>query len=262
MSRNFLISYASSNPRDYRKSQRKLIKSAKRYNTFDRIFSFTNKDIKKAFKIKNKKILSNKRGDGYWLWKPYLLKKTIDKMNFGDKVLYCDSGAYFINNPEYLLDLCSIDNPIIIFTTQCHKVIEWTKRDCLIIMDSDKQSIHDHDQACGGYQVYCKTPESVKFIDEYLNSCENETLITDTPSILAREYTEFKEHRHDQSILTLLAINYSIQFHRDPSQFGNSFISEYPNDRYPQIFNTHRESNLSFRFRLNRKINLLLNRLR
>ena len=38
-------------------------------------------------------IEKNKRGYGYWLWKSYIIKKTMDMMKDGDILLYLDSGC-------------------------------------------------------------------------------------------------------------------------------------------------------------------------
>jgi len=48
-------------------------------------------------------ILNNKRGYGYWIWKPYLIKKTIDKLNNGDIILYMDADSTIkMNEINYL----------------------------------------------------------------------------------------------------------------------------------------------------------------
>lgn len=85
---------------------------------------------------------------------------------------------------------------------------------------------------------YKKSNRSVSFVREVLKFCKVDKLITDIPSI--NNFAEFKEHRHDQSILTNVAIKNNITIYRDPSQYGNSFINEYKNSTYPQIFNLHR----------------------
>ena len=38
-------------------------------------------------------IEKNKRGFGYWIWKPYIIKKTMQTLNTGDVLLYLDSGC-------------------------------------------------------------------------------------------------------------------------------------------------------------------------
>ena len=50
-----------------------------------------------------------------------------------------------------------------------------------------------------------------------------------------KNYWGFKQHRWDQSILSLLAIKYDIELHRVPTQFGNHYKS--PEYRVPNEFN-------------------------
>ena len=106
-------------------------------------------------------------------------------------------------------------------------------------MGCKEDKFYNAQQVCGAPQVYKKSERSMKFVSEVFEFCKNKDLITD--SILTHNvFTEFKEHRHDQSILTNVAIKNEIIIYRDPSQFGNQFVNEYKNSNYPQIFNLHR----------------------
>ena len=45
-------------------------------------------------------ILANKRGYGYWLWKPYLIMKTLEQMNDNDILVYADCGCEIESNKK------------------------------------------------------------------------------------------------------------------------------------------------------------------
>jgi hypothetical protein len=62
---------------------------------FDKVISYSVDDIDEDFFNKNRKILENWRGAGYWLWKSYFLLKTMEKLDDGDYVWYNDSGVRF-----------------------------------------------------------------------------------------------------------------------------------------------------------------------
>ena len=49
-------------------------------------------------------------------------------------------------------------------------------------------------------------------------------------------YPEFRDHRHDQSILSILQVKHQITTYEDPSQFGNNFREE----GFRQLINHHR----------------------
>ncbi len=60
----------------------------------------------------------------------------------------------------------------------------------------DKQSLN------AGIILLRNTKNSRDFIEEWLKNCEDPELLTDIPS--PEEYPDFRDHRHDQSILSIL----------------------------------------------------------
>lgn len=64
---------------NFKKQRENAIRLEKNGN-FDKIILYLPTDIDKKFYEKNKNILSQKRSGGYWLWKPYFIVKTLEKM--------------------------------------------------------------------------------------------------------------------------------------------------------------------------------------
>ena len=58
------------------KDLERLLESVRKYSDFE-IIVFDKKDISLEFRGKNREILEEKRGGGYWLWKPYIIWKTL-----------------------------------------------------------------------------------------------------------------------------------------------------------------------------------------
>src|SRR5208282_2331127 len=54
----------------------------------DFILNYRKSHIDKEFFEKNKHILSQKKGDGYWLWKPYFILKTLENAPENSTVIY------------------------------------------------------------------------------------------------------------------------------------------------------------------------------
>jgi len=106
-----LINYANN---VFRTSQRLNSKTGKEIGLFDEVISYSPKDIGRSFYKRNEKILSQKRGNGYWLWKPYFIKKTLEMLNWGDYLFYCDSGSYFIKPITPLIDISLVTGQEII----------------------------------------------------------------------------------------------------------------------------------------------------
>jgi hypothetical protein len=110
------------------------------------------------------------------------------------------------------------------------------------------------------FNIYKKNNASINFVEDWLTLCKNENLLTDAPNICGlNDFKDFISHRHDQSILTLLAIQKKIKPYRDPSQYGNHLKYEkyrekgeyilkpytnskdYQDSNYGTILNHHRE---------------------
>ena len=231
MSKINVISFATD---DYRRSQQ-FLENYSYQNGANKVYSYSINDIDSTFIKKNYSILSKKRGAGYWLWKPYLIKKTFDLLNNGDYLFYIDSGAYPISS----LDVLAMNQDITCFELHGLYNKYWTKYDCFHLMNCTESRYFDSYQMNAAFQVYRKNTNSCNFIQEYLELCQDEKILTDCENLFGQNINGFKEHRHDQSVFTNLCIKYNIKPHRDPSQYGNPFVGEY-SDTYAQVFNHHR----------------------
>lgn len=70
--------------------------SGKQMDIFDEIIGMTEKDLQndENFWLKHCDFISlNKRGYGYWVWKPYIIKKTLKIMDNDDILLFLDCGC-------------------------------------------------------------------------------------------------------------------------------------------------------------------------
>ncbi|CAI5460228.1 unnamed protein product [Closterium sp. Yama58-4] len=60
----------------------------------DRCIQYNHTSLDPDFTSRNNKILSLPRGAGYWVWKPYLILKTLlEEMEDGDLLLYADADS-------------------------------------------------------------------------------------------------------------------------------------------------------------------------
>lgn len=76
-------------------------------------------------------------------------------------------------------------------------------------------------------------------MSELLEWSQNENILTDTPNITGENYPTFKDHRHDQSVLSLMAHKYNIKLEIDPSEWGNKCGLR----KTSQLFLHHRNPN-------------------
>ena len=86
----------------------RLLGQARSLELFDNLYFYTGDCLKKDKDFWNRHgafIQNNKRGYGYWLWKSYLINKTMNKLKDGDILLYCDSGCEILKSEkQYLLE--------------------------------------------------------------------------------------------------------------------------------------------------------------
>jgi hypothetical protein len=225
----------------YKNSINSLVRSSS--NFFNKIHIFNEENIDFDFYKKNEKILSSSRGAGYWLWKPYFILKVLNSVEEGDIVFYVDSGNVFINDPSPILNNISENNNIILFDNRdgmtdgssAQNFIS-VKKDCFVLMNCDTDEYVYGNHLNASYQIYLKNEMSIKFVTEYLNYCENFDIISDSPNKYGSNYPGYYDHRHDQSILSILSIKYKIKPLVDPSEWGNKCGCR----GYEQLFSHHR----------------------
>lgn len=208
----------------YAASRNRLNESAAKYG-IENIRSWDFEEIKQTpFYNQHQTILDQPRGMGYWLWKPYILLEALNGLSDGDIVIYSDSGIEIIASLDPLLRICREEQPILLFGNGNFINAAWTKRDCFILMDCDQESFWQGPQCDAAFLLMRKSPFTLKFLKEWLQFAGDERIITDKPNTAGkRDLPDFVEHRHDQSILSLLAQKYQLPLFRTPTQFGNHY---------------------------------------
>lgn len=226
-------------------------RSAIKVGGADEAIIYAPNDIDSDFKKKNIEILTQEKGNGYWLWKPYFIYKTLRSMDEGDILFYTDAASVCIDSIWKLVNVMERENQYqMIFSLGTDRIeSEYTKRDAFILMNCDEEEIRKTPQADASVILFVNNTKNREFCREYLEYAQDKRILTDIDNELGENnYFNFKMHRHDQSILSLLAKREGILFFRDPSQFGISSIydkSVLKRSDYPQILNHHRLANAS-----------------
>jgi hypothetical protein len=156
----------------------------------------------------------NSKGFGWWLWKPYLISKTLDAMPADDYLIYLDATIEVLKNP---LELIKSSEDIILYNNgQNHH--EYCKAECYYGMGI--YSGLDQLQANAAIQIYKNTEATQTFLTDYFYNCSNLMFVNDEYK-KEIQISKFKAHRHDQSILTNLAIEAGIELKASPCQYGS-----------------------------------------
>lgn len=208
-------------------SQRRLQRSARKFGV-SVVHSYNFETIKKsAFYDEYRQVLDLPRGAGYWLWKPYIILETLKQLRQEDVLLYLDSDLIVVEDLAPFCDLCTAHDPIILVTDHGHRNREMTRRDCFYYMECDDERYYQAEQVLGGCQLYKKTARSLSFVEKYLELCCDQRLLLDGPNLCGLPNLDgFIDHRHDQSVLSLLAEKTDLKRVRNPAQWGNHLKME------------------------------------
>ena len=220
-----------------------LLKESALKNGIDEVKIYTKKELQKTnFWKKNSYILNKSRGAGYWIWKPYIILDTLKELNNNDIVMYSDAAVEIISSLNPLFNIANQEDYLIFRLAGHHKNKTWTKRDTFILMNCDEQKYWNANQTTASYHLWKKTDKNINFLKEYQKYLRDPRIVTDEPNMMGyANFIEFKDHRHDQSVLSLMSIKYNMIRYRDISQYGNTEIKEFNNSNYPQIVNHHRQ---------------------
>jgi hypothetical protein len=192
---------------------------------------------------KNSFILNQPRGAGYWIWKPYIILDAMDLyMEEGDIVMYSDAAVEIIDDLSPLFQLADEKDRVIFQIAGGHNNKIWTKRDCFVLLNCDEQKYWDDLQLTATFSLWKKTEENISFLKEYLRYLRDPRIVTDDPNMCGKpNFLEFRDHRHDQSVLSILTRREGFERFCDPSQWGNLERERFSNSPYGQLINHHRK---------------------
>jgi hypothetical protein len=162
--------------------------------------SYTDRWLEKQPEYKDyHNVFAAAKGGGYWAWKPMII---LDALKSSDEVLYLDSSVVPTGKDPILNMLKFTDK--ISAAKYSERQGKWTKRKCFTEMDCDSMEYWDALQVWAG--VVSVKREGIPIVEEWKKWCMNYEVISDCPSTDNLE--GFKDHRHDQSILTNLLIRH------------------------------------------------------
>ncbi len=255
------INYASG---EYKKIQQNHANSAYKKGRFDKVICYSPDDLDDDFKQSTKEALEQSKGGGYWIWKPYILKKTLAWADEGDYVFYCDAAAYYVRPIDKLIKSMNRDCVSIMCFELPFLEKQWTKQDVFDYFQCNDKEYTNTNQRLATFILMKNDAMSRRFVDEWYETAVTAPfLFTDSSNRLGGENTpEFVEHRHDQSIFSILSKKYQILPYRDISQYGkhpglykyNANIvmlpSSYVCSDYPTLIALHRCKQMNWKIRL------------
>jgi hypothetical protein len=190
----------------FEESQKKLSKHLKSIGINNQI-NLTDNDLPKEFKEKNIDFFEEKRGYGYWIWKPFLIKNEVKKLKEDEILIYVDStdlpSIKFFNLVNDFFE----KNEVLLINRGGYINGDWTKRDCFIHMNCDEKKYYEALQLDAGIIGVKKNFTCLNLLNDWEEIMQNKSIVDDSPNKMGLpNLKNFREHRHDQSILTNLSI--------------------------------------------------------
>ncbi len=200
------ISYAS---RRFINRYDKIQNEANNSNYFDNFKCYREEDIDDEFKKRFDSVWNNPRGGGYWIWKNYLILRKLNEIDDNDILVYIDAGCKLNTNNQAIknfnkyIDLVNNHWTGLLKFEDAHKEYKYTNKHTINFFEKKFNiKLDDYvnkNQLIGGILVIRKN----KFSMDYFNNI-NKILNEDVDLFSDKYNLQNEEHRHDQSISSLL----------------------------------------------------------
>lgn len=229
----------------FEKAKLRLIEQAKSFYPFKSIKAYGPDDLPYNFRHKFSSILNIRRGGGYWIWRPILLKQKLDEISDNEFLIYLDAGCNLNNSGidrfnEYIKLLENSEYGAMSFQMSGNKgpggfekEKKWTTKNIFNYFNVDLNSnIANSGQYLGGILVLKKNKHLMDIIELYIKTLYNNPLLFTDFYNNKNQHSEFRDNRHDQSIFSLIRkIHGSVVIDGDESwmvPFGQGESLKYP----------------------------------
>ena len=149
-----------------------------------------------------------RRGYGYWIWKPYIIKEALCQIDDNDILLYLDgrSGLRKTGKPIRWLDNFILENKFDIAIWQMiHKEMSWTNGDIISAFNLNLNSeLLKTGQFAATFHAWRKNVRSINFLNEWLQFLLDNSEICRDEVSKNLNHKKFLGNRHDQSVFSLL----------------------------------------------------------
>lgn len=210
----------------FKNAHKRFFADAKLFNKFSSINIFSEKNIYKFCKdIKPyKDTISNTKGYGYWIWKYFLISEMMNQISQNDIILYADIGCTFNRKGSQRFDeyIAKAKKYGALTFKLDHEEFKYTKKDTFIRVFGNSFVNYSSSQrlATTFFLVNNKFNKSIIEEVKSIGLEDNFHFISDSLSS-EPNHKFFVEHRHDQSIFSLISKKYNLISIKDETFFRN-----------------------------------------
>lgn len=195
MSRKYFITYGDEK---YRDSVKRIGREAETLGIFDRIILYSEIDLPEPFKTYSEVY---PRGGGYWMWKPYIIHRTLQGMDNNDVLVYADAGCTLLPHTDWSKYLDRLTHYEALFFMAEGKNKRWCKQSVFSYFTPKSPNVWKSANQIQATVMFIKKVSDNEVIERwYKAALRHPELFTDADK--SKELPGFREHRHDQSVLT------------------------------------------------------------
>jgi hypothetical protein len=179
-------------------------------NNFFNHVAYTERDIISTdFYQNNMQMFQYTKYFGYFLWKPFIILETM-KLFPNSRVLYCDSNLRFNDFPSFEVMYNTLMDAQEAFFVKHDNFInkDWTKYDTFYLMGCDNEKYWNARQVWTPLMGFGTSGLVSNLLSEYMHCCKVPEIITEEPNIYGKNLAGFREHRWEQSVMSILVEKY------------------------------------------------------
>ncbi len=197
----FLVTYAAGGEKYFRNQN--AVNQYAVNKGIDFILNYRKSHIDVKFFEKNREIFNERVGAGMWVWKPYIILRTLQSAPEGSIIIYLDA-AFKIRKPiPRFLDQLG-DKDMMLVQDQDRLNGAYVKGDTFHLMDCMDDGCRQSPHIWSAIIVIRNTDKSRKIVKSWLEACENIDILSATATKYVPNFPEYKWHHFDQSVLSMI----------------------------------------------------------
>lgn len=203
-------------------SANRIVNEAKSLGIFNDFINYSEENL--PLSIKSSPLFTSSKGGGFWLWKPYIIYNELLKSNLGDILVYADSGCTLQKSKKWDAYFEALQQTNILFFqyksnfdygwskfnpkfTDSPQIKHWCKKKLILHFSdvTDVEAIIQKNKLLAGFIFIKNTKESQEIIKNWLHTMLFYPNLIVDPLISEPQEPYFSAHRHDQSVISILA---------------------------------------------------------
>jgi hypothetical protein len=191
---------------------KRLTLEAKRSRLFTHHFNLNlewlmNQDLQSSLTTWNLRKSGGHRGFGYWVWKPAIVYR-LSLLYPKSHIVYVDAGSHIRHRPH---EVASLEKTLtrselhgsLAWNLPQHNELQWTKMEVRELLSPSNESLRSN-QVQSGFISLPANNARKKLLRNWRDIAITSNGFFFTDELTFKQDSEFIEHRHDQSVLSLL----------------------------------------------------------